>query len=831
MMIYFDRAVNDAAQTALARSRSLGYDEPDMLIFLDALLETVPYMDAVIEAAGLVPATVKETLRAHVLKTFEVTPEDYEAVSVKDVELSDIPGDDMETVLVESARHVISSGRVPPAVDALDVLVVVLSFMEIFDDEAYNKLPELRPMAFKVADRKLRAPGGALAERQMQLVAYESEMLDELGQAMKAVQNEGDNPVMPDLSEIQSAVEKMLAQVASGEAEAVPTVLAFGPDGKLQSARAVGEPGETAGGAENKHEKILARFTTELTAPEVLERLDPLVGRQAELERLFEILCCRRKNKPLILGETGTGKTALVQGLARAIAADEVPAFLKGGRIFVMQAGGLVSRYRGVFAERIGEVAAAVKALPGAILFIDDIDNLIDGTDENSHEQLNALQRLVADSDLKLIASSNYTAWRKTLSQQSAIARRLQLVELKPVTAAEAETILSGIAPTFAKYHNVVFTDDVVPEAVRLADRYVAGRALPDKAVDVLDELAAAAIVRRTDPDETVTVDASGLPHVIARMARIPVDQVAERREGELKNLGARLKATVFGQDAAIDAVVAAIKMQRSGLGSQERPVGSFLFTGPTGVGKTEVARRLAEALGVPLLRFDMSEYSEAHTVSRLIGAPAGYVGFNDGGQLTEKVTRHPYSVVLLDEIEKAHSQLFNLLLQVMDHGKLTDAAGREADFRNVVLIMTSNVGARANERNAIGFGDTTVTGEDTRALKQTFSPEFRNRFDAIVRFAPLSHESLASVVDKFLGELSAQLAERNVSAVYTPAFKAFLAAKGYDPHMGARPMKRLIADHVRHRLADELLFGRLAGGGTVTVDVADNDEVTFTFA
>ena len=573
----------------------------------------------------------------------------------------------------------------------------------------------------------------------------------------------------------------------------------------------------------SREEKFLRSCTRNLSAE--AGQIDPLIGRDDEVTRICEILCCRRKNKPLILGESGSGKTALVEGLALRIVRGEVPPALRDVRLYALNASSLVSRFKGAFAEKLSEIAAVLKKVPNAVLFIDNLHMLINGNDGNSQEEYNALGHLVSDDRLRLIATTTFRAWRQTFSKDETLTRRLQAVELKPVTKAEAERIITGLVPKFEAFHGVHYAEDVVPRAVTLADRWITDRAFPDKAIDLIDELAGAAKLQRSPDDDTVIeVSSDKLPELVARIARIPVDQVETREDGELADLDKVVRETVYGQDEAVDAVVSAIRMSRSGLGSAERPVGSFLFTGPTGVGKTELARQLAKGMGIPLLRFDMSEYAESHTVSRLIGSPPGYVGYGEGGLLTEQVTKHPYSVVLLDEMEKAHPSLFNLLLQVMDHGKLTDASGREADFRNAVIIMTSNVGARDIERTSIGFESSSV-GDEGEALKKAFTPEFRNRLDAIVRFAPLSRDSVSRVVEKFLSELTTQLTVRNVTPTYTTTFKNWLAQHGYDPHMGARPMRRLIADKVRRPLADELLFGRLKQGGAVTFDIRPDDE------
>ena len=581
----------------------------------------------------------------------------------------------------------------------------------------------------------------------------------------------------------------------------------------------------------------LYAMTTNLTALARQGKLDPLIGREAELEQIFFIMSCRRKNKPLILGASGIGKTALVEGLAQRIVSGDVPQFLRDYRILRLHTESLASRYKGGFAEKLNSLIKGLTSLSKVVLFVDDAHRLIDSPEDTSKEQIHAIEELLTQARLPIILASNFEDWRQSFSKNATVNQRLTKIELAPLSREESVRVLKGLQGQYEAFHHVTYGVGVVEDVVKLSDRFIVDRVLPDKAVDVLDQLAARARLNyeKAHPDEdlsgkTLPVDVSLVPHVIANLARLPLEQVQASDKTAVKDLEKTIKSTVFGQDEAVKAIVSAIKVARSGLNQSERPLGSFLFTGPTGVGKTEVARQLAKALNVPLLRFDMSEYSESHTVSRLIGAPAGYVGYGEGGLLTEKVTKHPYSVVLLDEIEKAHPRLFNLLLQVMDHGTLTDASGREADFRNVVLIMTSNVGARDGERQAIGFGGEAQMGDISAALKQAFTPEFRNRFDAIIRFLPLNNESLYRVVDKFLGELTARLAERGVKPIYTDAFKAFLVRKGYVPSMGARPMRRLIDDQVRRPLADELLFGALMNGGTVTIDMGEDDEVRFTY-
>lgn len=863
--IQFDSNLLPVLDEAAARSAHCGLGAVPFIAFFDSLLTVPSYMPLVLQLAHCDAEAVKTAVRAAAEKALPGYGGDAPALAEDEkVELDQR----VVSVLLNAALHTYGCRRENGIVDFIDILAAALSALEASRSKLAKTLSDagLSGLAVKLIDREahekdglidgLKLTGCDLLEDDLREMTGEADRPESESDEQEAGGEVPSSGMAPeDMEEYRDAMKKALENFSNSPLGEMIREIAQrqGGEGQLSASFIVdkngnfvqaGESAEALRGlfgarpadgrapqqdpGPSRAEKALLKMTRDLTEAARRGEIDPLIGRDKELERIYEILCCRRKNKPLIIGETGSGKTALVEGLALRIAKGEVPPFLRSARIFALNSSSLASRYKGVFGERLSQVAEAAREVPGAILFIDDIHALVDGRDEGGMEQLNALQRLVSDESIRVIASTSFKPWRSNLSQNAAIARRLQPVELTPVTEEEAKRILHGIAPQYEQYHGVHFAPGVVDRAVTLSNRYILDRALPDKAVDVLDELAASARMRR-EPGETepAEVGADALPTIIARMARVPVEQVGREEGEDLAQLDTRLKSAVFGQDEAISAVVSAIKMSRSGLGSPERPVGSFLFTGPTGVGKTEVARQLSEALSVPLLRFDMSEYSEAHTVSRLIGAPAGYVGYNEGGLLTEQVTKHPYAVVLLDEIEKAHSQLFNLLLQVMDHGKLTDASGREADFRNVILIMTSNVGARALEKNTIGFGGDSQSGSEDAALKQVFTPEFRNRLDAIVRFAPLSHDTLASVVSKFLGELTAQLKGRSVEPEYTPAFRTWLAEKGYDPHMGARPMRRLIADEVRRPLADELLFGRLKSGGRVVFDVektADGD-------
>lgn len=867
--LQFESHVAVAIERAAAVAEEAGAQAVPLELFLYLLVKETDYVRELVAMTGASPDEVAAVFASYAEKrdpAFKsyLTPD--AVLSHPRVEEANLEGD-VEIVLANAAIHVYGAGRANGLIDGGDILI---SAFAVFEERRAPVLSALSHIGFtalavKLCDRDVHGAGGLVD--QARLSGSSSAMLQQIVNAVIGDEDEepyGSEPAEGDslnassepsidLDDYRDAIKEALGRLSKSDfADSVRRMM----DGKAAVASFVmNEKGDLVPAAEffgngkaaealpgtaqssnddadaprpgrdmTREEKVLARYTRDLTAAAERGEIDPLVGRRAELTRICEILHCRRKNKPLIIGESGTGKTALAEGLARAIVQGEVPPHLRHTRLFALQTGALISRYKGVFGERLAEIGDAVKRVPGGMLFIDDIHAMVDGADESASEQMNAILRLVSDDDLRIVASTSFGPWRKTLSKNDAVTRRFQPVELAPVSEEEAQAILRGIAPQYEAYHGVRFADGLLERIVTLSNRYILDRSLPEKAVEVMDELAAVARLHRETDDQTVIdVTDAGLPAVISRIARVPVDQVGKEEGEALAKLDSRLKGTVFGQDSAIDAVVAAIKMSRSGLGSAERPVGSFLFTGPTGVGKTEVARQLAGALGIPMLRFDMSEYSESHTVSRLIGSPAGYVGYNDGGLLTDRVTKQPYSVVLLDEIEKAHPTLFNLLLQVMDHGKLTDASGREADFRNVILIMTSNVGARALERNTIGFGRGSEGGDESAALRKAFTPEFRNRLDAIVRFSPLSHETLAAVVDKFLGELSGQLALKNVKAVYTPAFRAWLAQKGYDPHMGARPMRRLIADEVRRKLADELLFGSLTHGGTVTADVKDD--------
>ncbi|MDE2384234.1 MAG: ATP-dependent Clp protease ATP-binding subunit ClpA [Alphaproteobacteria bacterium] len=585
-----------------------------------------------------------------------------------------------------------------------------------------------------------------------------------------------------------------------------------------------GEP-QGAGKAGKARESALDAYCTDLNKKAGDGKIDPLIGRHAEVNRTIQILCRRTKNNPLFVGEPGVGKTAIAEGLARKIIKGEVPAVLKDCTIYQLDMGTLLAgtRYRGDFEERLKAVMKEIEQKPGAILFIDEIHTVIGAgaTSGGSMDASNLLKPALAAGTLRCIGSTTYKEYRQHFEKDRALVRRFQKIDVNEPSIPDAIAILKGLKPYYEDYHKVKFTDEAVETAVQLSARYMADRKLPDKAIDVIDETGASQMLVPEDKRKKL-IDVADIEATIATMARIPPKSVSRDDSTLLKNLDAELKRMVFGQDKAIDQLTAAIKLARAGLREPEKPIGSYLFSGPTGVGKTEVAKRLAEVLGVKFLRFDMSEYMERHTVSRLIGAPPGYVGFDQGGLLTDGVDQHPYCVLLLDEIEKAHPDLFNILLQVMDHGKLTDHNGKQVDFRNVVLIMTTNAGAADMARTAIGFGSSVRTGDDQEAINRLFTPEFRNRLDAVVSFGHLPKEVVRKVVEKFILQLEAQLAERQVNIELSAEAADWLADKGYDQQMGARPLARVIQEEVKKPLAEELLFGKLAGGGTVRILLAD---------
>ncbi|ASP17034.1 ATP-dependent Clp protease ATP-binding subunit ClpA [Neisseria sp. oral taxon 020 str. F0370] len=565
----------------------------------------------------------------------------------------------------------------------------------------------------------------------------------------------------------------------------------------------------------------LAKYTVNLNAEVRAGRIDPLIGRKAEMERLVQVLCRRRKNNPLLVGEAGVGKTALAEGLAHQIVGGQVPDVLAGDTVYMLDMGALLAgtKYRGDFEARIKNVIKALDETDGAILFIDEIHTIIGAgsTSGGTMDASNLLKPALAKGRLRCIGATTYDEFRTIFSKDHALSRRFQKIDVAEPSVAETADILRGLKPMFEQFHDVRYTNGAIEAAAELSARYINERFLPDKAIDIMDEAGAAQKILPKSKQKKV-IGKAQIEAVVAKIARIPEKTVSHDDKQILKHLARNLKNMVFGQDAAIDALAAAVKMSRSGLGLPDKPVGSFLFSGPTGVGKTEVARQLAFSLGVPLQRFDMSEYMERHAVSRLIGAPPGYVGFEQGGLLTEAVNKQPHCVLLLDEIEKAHPDIFNVLLQVMDAGRLTDNNGKSADFRNVILIMTTNAGAESLSRPTLGFTAKRERGDEMQAISKTFTPEFRNRLDAVIPFAPLDAAVIARVVDKFLLQLEQQLLAKKVEAEFTPELRAYLAEKGFDPQMGARPMHRLIQSKLRRALADELLFGRLADGGFVRI-------------
>jgi len=567
----------------------------------------------------------------------------------------------------------------------------------------------------------------------------------------------------------------------------------------------------------------LEQFTQNLNQLARDGKIDPLIGREAEVERVIQVLCRRRKNNPLLVGEAGVGKTAIAEGLAWRITESSVPDVLAQSTVYALDMGALLAgtKYRGDFEQRLKGVLKQLKDQPNAILFIDEIHTLIGAgaASGGTLDASNLLKPALSSGQMKCIGATTFTEYRGIFEKDAALSRRFQKVDVVEPTVEQTVEILKGLKTRFEEHHGVKYAVAALQAAAELSAKYINDRHLPDKAIDVIDEAGAAQrILPKSKQKKTIT--RAEVEEIVSKIARIPPASVSSDDRSKLKTLDRDLKSVVFGQDPAIDALAAAIKMARSGLGKPEKPIGCFLFSGPTGVGKTEVAKQLAYILGVDLIRFDMSEYMEKHAVSRLIGAPPGYVGFDQGGLLTEAVTKKPHSVLLLDEIEKAHPDIFNILLQVMDHGTLTDNNGRKADFRNVILIMTTNAGAETMNKSTIGFTTAREAGDELADIKRMFTPEFRNRLDAQVSFRPLNEEIILRVVDKFLLELESQLQEKKVEVTFTDALRKHLAQKGFDPLMGARPMQRLIQDTIRRALADELLFGRLVDGGRLTVDV-----------
>ncbi len=577
----------------------------------------------------------------------------------------------------------------------------------------------------------------------------------------------------------------------------------------------------------------LDNYTLNLNQEVVAGKIDPLIGRGPEIERVIQTLCRRRKNNPLLVGEAGVGKTAIAEGLARLIVEKNIPDVLADSTVYSLDMGALLAgtKYRGDFEQRLKAVMKQLEEEAGAILFIDEIHTLIGAgaASGGTLDASNLLKPALSNGKLKCIGATTYQEYRGIFEKDHALSRRFQKIDVVEPSVGETIEILKGLKVKFEEHHNVKYSANALTTAAELSAKYINDRHLPDKAIDVIDEAGAAQrILPKTKRKKTISN--KEIEDIVAKVARIPPKNISKDDKSTLKTLGRDLKAVVFGQDKAIEALTSAVKMARSGIGQGNKPVGSFLFSGPTGVGKTEVAKQLAYIMGIDLIRFDMSEYMERHAVSRLIGAPPGYVGFEQGGLLTEAITKQPYCVLILDEIEKAHPDIFNILLQIMDHGTLTDNNGRKADFRNVTIIMTTNAGSENLSKSNIGFTNSREIGDEQADIKRLFSPEFRNRLDATVSFAPLSQEIIIRVVDKFLMQLEDQLHEKKVDATFSEALKTYLGKKGFDPLMGARPMARLIQDTIRKALADELLFGRLTHGGEVDVDIDDNDEIKLSF-
>ncbi len=586
-----------------------------------------------------------------------------------------------------------------------------------------------------------------------------------------------------------------------------------------------GHEGERDEKPGRRNQDALSTYCVNLNKKALAGKIDPLIGRDHEIERTIQILCRRTKNNPLYVGDPGVGKTAIAEGLAKRIVEGDVPEVLAKSTIFALDMGALLAgtRYRGDFEERLKAVVTELEAQPGSVLFIDEIHTVIGAgaTSGGAMDASNLLKPALAQGTLRCVGSTTYKEFRTYFEKDRALVRRFQKIDVNEPSVEDAIKILRGLKTNYEKHHKVRYTDEAIRAAVELSAKYINDRKLPDKAIDVIDEVGASRMLL-PEGKRRKTVTLKDVEDIVAKIARIPPKSVSTDDKETLRNLERDLKAMVFGQDQAIDALSAAIKLSRAGLREAEKPIGNYLFSGPTGVGKTEVAKQLASTLGIELIRFDMSEYMERHSISRLIGAPPGYVGFDQGGLLTDGIDQHPHCVLLLDEIEKAHQDLFNILLQVMDHGKLTDHNGKSVDFRNVILIMTTNAGASDMAKEAIGFARVEREGEDTEAIKKLFTPEFRNRLDAVIPFAGLSQEIVGRVVEKFVMQLEAQLADRNVTIELSSAAKEWLAERGYDRLYGARPLGRVIQEHIKKPLAEELLFGRLVKGGSVKVGLKE---------
>ena len=600
----------------------------------------------------------------------------------------------------------------------------------------------------------------------------------------------------------------------------------FGENRPITGADEIEAEIEDEQGGDTK-DSALDKYCVDLNAKARDGDVDPLIGREHEIERCIQVLCRRRKNNPLLVGDPGVGKTAIAEGLALKIINGEIPEVLSKATIFALDLGALLAgtRYRGDFEERMKAVINELENHPDAVMFIDEIHTVIGAgaTSGGAMDASNLLKPALQGGKLRCMGSTTYKEFRQHFEKDRALARRFQKIDVNEPSLDDTVKILKGLKPYFERHHSIKYTADAIKSAVDLSARYIHDRKLPDKAIDVIDEAGAAQHLV-TAAKRRKTIGAKEIEAVVAKIARIPPKNLSKSDAEVLRDIERTLKRLVFGQDKAIDALSSAIKLSRAGLREPEKPIGNYLFSGPTGVGKTEVARQLADTLGVELLRFDMSEYMEKHTVSRLIGAPPGYVGFDQGGLLTDGVDQHPHCVLLLDEMEKAHPDVYNILLQIMDHGKLTDHNGRQVDFRNVILIMTTNAGATEQAKAAIGFGRDRREGEDIAAIERTFTPEFRNRLDAVISFEPLSRDVILQVVEKFVLQLEAQLMDRNVQIELSKSAAEWLADKGYDDHMGARPLGRVIQEHIKKQLAEELLFGKLTKGGLVKVGVKDGE-------
>ncbi len=593
------------------------------------------------------------------------------------------------------------------------------------------------------------------------------------------------------------------------------------------------EGGEEAPSEGQQKESALDQFTQNLNKLATEGKIDPLIGREAELERVVQTLCRRRKNNPLLVGEAGVGKTAIAEGLAWRITQNEVPEVLQNAVVYSLDMGALLAgtKYRGDFEQRLKAVLKQLKDAPNGILFIDEIHTIIGAgaASGGTLDASNLLKPALSSGQLKCIGATTFTEYRGVFEKDHALSRRFQKVDVNEPTVEQTIQILRGLKSRFEEHHGIKYSASALTTAAELAARFINDRHLPDKAIDVIDEAGAAQRILPKSKQKK-TIGKAEIEDIIAKIARIPPQSVNQDDRTKLQTIERDLKNVVFGQEPAIEALASAIKMARAGLGKTDKPIGSFLFSGPTGVGKTEVAKQLAFILGIELIRFDMSEYMERHAVSRLIGAPPGYVGFDQGGLLTEAITKKPHAVLLLDEIEKAHPDIFNILLQVMDHGTLTDNNGRKADFRNVIIVMTTNAGAESLQKRSIGFTEKKEAGDEMADIKRMFTPEFRNRIDSIISFGALNEEIILRVVDKFLMQLEEQLHEKKVEAIFTENLRKFLGKKGFDPLMGARPMARLIQDMIRKALADELLFGKLVSGGKVTVDLDEKEQIKLDF-